>query len=232
MCIYLEPKYCVYLTVYYGNKLPPFYIGSTSISRVKSGYRGSVKSKKYKNVFQKELQENPHLFKTKIVASYYSRKNAQFKEKRLQTKLNVVKSDLYINMSIAKNFGWFGMKSSKEHSPTFGKRWKKTQEQIERSRVASKNAFNRPEIKEAMSKQRKGKLPMSNKQKHQLIESYRRIFDLYNSKPDLRHGFVAKNGKMMTYERAFAKHYHEMFNKTVNGLYQILTGKRIGVDLI
>lgn len=28
-------KFCVYCTVYSGNKLPPFYIGSSSVSRIK-----------------------------------------------------------------------------------------------------------------------------------------------------------------------------------------------------
>ena len=192
MCIYSTPKYCVYLTTYVGNKLPPFYIGSTNIQKINSGYKGSIKSKKYKAKFQEELYKNPHLFKTQIVALYFSRKKAQYKEKQLQTKLNVVKSEMYMNMSIAKDFGWFGMKSSKEDSPVFGKKWKKTPEQIQRSKNACKIAFNRPEVKEAMSRRRKGKLPMSDKQKSELIELYRQIFQLFNSRPELNHGFVAK----------------------------------------
>lgn len=232
MCIYSKAKYCVYLTTYKGSKLPPFYIGSTTIDRINSGYRGSVKSKKYKAKFQEELYKNPHLFKTQIISSYFSRKNAQYKEKQLQTKLNVVKSEMYMNMAIAKDFGWFGMESSKEDSPVFGKKWKKTPEQIERSKIAFKIAFNKSEVKEAMSRRRKGKLPMSDKQKRELIESYKQIFQLFNSRPELNHGFVAKNGKLMTYERAFAKEYHQKFNKTANGLHQILTKSRIGIDLL
>ena len=30
--------YCVYLTIYRGNKLPPFYIGYSSINKIKAGY--------------------------------------------------------------------------------------------------------------------------------------------------------------------------------------------------
>jgi hypothetical protein len=35
--------FAVYLTSYKGNKLPPFYIGSSSVSALNSGYHGSVK---------------------------------------------------------------------------------------------------------------------------------------------------------------------------------------------
>ena len=43
--------YCVYLTVYSGNLLPMFYIGSSSVKKIQNGYCGSISSKKYKNVF-------------------------------------------------------------------------------------------------------------------------------------------------------------------------------------
>lgn len=227
MCIYSSPKYCVYLTIYKGNKLPPFYIGSTSIERVKSGYRGSVKSKKYKKIFEKEIYLNPQLFKTIIIASYYSRKKAQYKEKIFHEKLNVVKSDMYINMSIAKNFGWYGMNSSKEDSPVFGKTWKKTQEQKDKQKQISLIIFNTPEYKEKMSKIRKDKLPISKEQLDQKIKQYKEIFKLYESKPHLKFDYVSKNGKIITYERAFAKEYCSIFDLTPNGLYNILTKPRI-----
>jgi len=228
----MNEKYCVYLTTYSGNKLPPFYVGSTSVHRVESGYRGSVKSKKYRAIFESELRDNPKLFKTKIVAVFNSRDEALNKEVALQTKLNVVKSGMYINMSIARNFGWFGMRTSKENSPTYGKRWKKTPEQIERSRVACILAFNRPEVKDAMSKRRKGKLPMSKQKIDELVAKYKEIFDLYNVKPQLQHGHKSKNGKIINYERAFANAYHSKFNMTNTGVYQILTMQRIGFKLL
>lgn len=232
MPIYTKPKYCVYLTSYSGNKLPQFYIGSTLISKVNSGYKGSVKSKKYKDIYKQEFIDNPHLFKTKIIATYYSRKKAQYKERIFQTKLNVVKSDMYINMTIAKDFGWFGMCNKKEDSPVFGKRWKKTPEQIENARKANIEAFSKKEYKEKISKLRKGKLPMSESKKLELLAMYKEVFALYNSKPDLEYGYVRKNGKVMTYERAFAEKYHHLFNRSVNGIVQILTKDRIGKKLI
>jgi hypothetical protein len=227
MSIYSNPKYCVYLTVYKGNKLPPFYIGSTSIKRIQSGYKGSVKSKMYSEIFTKEIQLHPHLFKTMIIASYFSRKKAQYKEKKLHEKLNVVKSDMYINMSIAKNFGWFGMNTSKENSPVFGKTWKKTQEQKDRQRQISLVVFNTPEYKEKISSIRKGKIPRSKKQIEQKTQQYTEIFELYDSKPNLKYDYISKNGKLITYERAFAKEYCSKFNLSCNGLHDILTQPRI-----
>ena len=98
--------YVTYLTIYSGNKLPPFYIGSSTIEKINNGYRGSVKSKKYKSIWKQELKENPHLFKTKIISKHTNRKEALEKEDYIHRKLNVVKSPLYINMALAS--GCFG----------------------------------------------------------------------------------------------------------------------------
>jgi len=57
--------FCVYLTIYRGNKLPPFYLGYTKANKIKNeNYHGSVSSKKYKQIFNKEIKENPELFTT------------------------------------------------------------------------------------------------------------------------------------------------------------------------
>lgn len=109
--------FCVYLTCYRGNKLPPFYIGSSSVERVKNGYKGSVQSKKYKQTWNKELKENPHLFSTKIICTHKTRKEALSKEDFLQRSLNVVDSLLYINLSFAQKEGCFGLKSQKNRNP-------------------------------------------------------------------------------------------------------------------
>lgn len=95
--------YCTYLTVYSGNKLPPFYIGYSSVDKVKNGYHGSVQSKKYGSDWKKELNNNPHLFKTIIVSQHDTREEASSKEEMLQRKLNVVKNPLYMNRNISGN---------------------------------------------------------------------------------------------------------------------------------
>ena len=101
--------YCTYLTVYSASKLPPFYIGSTSLKNISNGYRGSVTSKKYKTLWKDELKNNPHLFQTKIISNHNTRKEATAKELSLQKSLKVVESLMYINMAYATPNGYFGM---------------------------------------------------------------------------------------------------------------------------
>ena len=114
--------YRVYLTVYRGSLLPPFYIGSSSQRRLDSGYRGSVKSARYKETWQKELRDNPHLFKTVVVGRKYpTREEATAAERRLQLALNVVKSEMYINQSIAAKNGCFGRDVSGALHPLYGR---------------------------------------------------------------------------------------------------------------
>lgn len=93
--------YCIYLTTYRGNRLPPFYIGSTSIKNIESGYKGSVKSKIYRKVWEEEIQNNPHLFNVRILSTYSSRQEAFDREEYIQRKLNVVESPMYMNLSYA-----------------------------------------------------------------------------------------------------------------------------------
>lgn len=109
-------QYCVYLTIYHGNKLPPFYIGSTSSKILSSGYNGSVCSVKYKDVWKEERKLNPHLFKTRIISTHMNRQDAYSKEEKLQKHLDVVRSPLYINCSFAiERFDNTGVKLSIEH---------------------------------------------------------------------------------------------------------------------
>ena len=93
-------SYCTYITVYTGNKMPPFYIGHTSIKKIKSGYHGSVSSKEYKALWLNEQLNNPQLFKTFILTTHTTREEAVSKEIYFQTKLNVHKNLMYINRAI------------------------------------------------------------------------------------------------------------------------------------
>lgn len=219
--------YCVYLTTYIGNKLPPFYIGSGITQLVLDGkYKGSVKSKKYKKIWTDELINNPHLFTTKIVSTYDDRIVAMERECFLQIKLKVVTSDMYINMSVAKNFGWFGMKNDTEFSPAYGKQWKKTPEQIENNKKAMQRIWSNPEHLKKMSDMRKGKLPCSKQQAEERLQKYSSVMELYKSRPllTIKYNYVAKNGKFLTYENAFSKEFHTQFGyKTAKGLQYVLT---------
>ena len=115
--------YCVYLTVYSGNKLPPFYIGSTSVKRIiEKKYHGSVASKKYKDIWKSELKSHPELFKTIIICTFESRKEAIEKENKLQKLLNVIRSPLYINQATAQVNGYCGRIVKGKDNPFFGKK--------------------------------------------------------------------------------------------------------------
>lgn len=100
--------YCVYLTIYLGSRLPPFYIGSTRKSRIDEGYRGSIASSEYKDIWKSEIKNNPHLFATKIISQTNTREEAYRREMSLQRKLNVVSNPLYINKSFVSHNGGFG----------------------------------------------------------------------------------------------------------------------------
>lgn len=104
--------YCTYITTYEGHLLPPYYIGSSSVARVKSGYHGTVLSKKYKDIWNSELKHHPELFKTEIIETFLDREDALKAELDLQIKYDVVKSDKYINMALAQKDGFFGMEKS------------------------------------------------------------------------------------------------------------------------
>jgi hypothetical protein len=115
--------YCVYLTTYKGSLLPPFYIGSSTLSRLLAGYNGSVKSRKYSAIWKQERLNNPDLFSTRILSGRYkTAQEAQEVEHRLQRSLNAVRSPMYINMSYATKNGCFGRDVSKELHPMFGRK--------------------------------------------------------------------------------------------------------------
>ena len=117
-------EYCVYLVTYKGNKLPPFYIGSTSVKKIQEGYMGSVSSKKYSYLYRKELKANPSLFKIKIISLCKTRRDALHKECKFQKHLDVVNSPMYINQSFASENGYAGMNTSGKLNGFFGKKHK------------------------------------------------------------------------------------------------------------
>lgn len=95
--------YCVYLTIYRGKSLPPFYIGSTSIKKIDQGYRGSVSSAKWGEVWKRELKENPTLFSTMIIPNQLAQSPTEILklERKWQLAFDVVKNPLFVNESYA-----------------------------------------------------------------------------------------------------------------------------------
>jgi hypothetical protein len=113
--------YCVYLTTYSGNKIPKYYVGSTSLSKIKSGYKGSVSSKEWKLLWNYELRFYPELFDVIIISEHSTRLEALQSELQYQLNYNVVESKDYINKSLAKPNGFFGMDVLGENNPMYGK---------------------------------------------------------------------------------------------------------------
>ena len=115
-------RYVTYLVTYLGDKLPKFYIGSTSEERVLSGkYFGSISSKKYKSIFLKEIIDNLNLFKIEILSYHSSREDALEEELKIQIELDVVRSIEYMNESLARVNGFFGRDTSGENHPQYGR---------------------------------------------------------------------------------------------------------------
>lgn len=116
----MEKKFVVYRTIYSGDRLPKYYIGSTSLEKIKSGYYGSVRSKKYKDIFYSELKLHPNLFSIEILSYHDSRNDALSEELLQQIKHNVVESDEYFNESFASINGYFGRHVNGINHPKFG----------------------------------------------------------------------------------------------------------------
>lgn len=113
--------FCVYLTTYRGNKLPPFYIGSSSIDKINNGYHGSVSSKQYKHIWKNELKMNPHLFYTRIISRFNTQKEAIARELFIHKHFSVVRNKLYTNKSEARKNGFFGVSLCGKDNPAYGK---------------------------------------------------------------------------------------------------------------
>lgn len=112
--------FCVYLTTYVGNKMPMFYIGSTSIEKIKSGYLGSVSSKQFKHIWKAEIGANRNLFKLRVISVYKTRAEALIREHHLHKILKVVESPLYINQANAIPDGCFGRGFKGSENPMYG----------------------------------------------------------------------------------------------------------------
>ena len=139
--------YCVYLTIYSGNKLPMFYIGSTSEENVKChSYNGTVTSKRYGTIWRSEQKHNKHLFKTRILSIYASRVEALKREEFFQRQLDVVRNPLYINMGYA-NKGFLNVDGHSEE----------TIKKISTSKTGKSQGPHSKDTRQKMSSASKGK---------------------------------------------------------------------------
>ena len=167
--------FCVYLTVYRGSKLPPFYIGSSSHNKILNGYCGSVSSKRYKNIWKQELKTNPHLFITKILCCFENRQEALNRENYIQRQLKVVDNCLYVNQAYAIPGGCFRNSFHGKSNPMFGKtRTDAKQRMLKNNPMYNSDTSNRV----AESKKRLRKLGLhktTRNQKHTLESASQRM---------------------------------------------------------
>lgn len=136
--------YVTYITIYSGNKIPPFYIGYTSKNKILKGYRGSVTSKKYKKIWNEELKSNPHLFKTRVIKEFYNKKDALLHEEKIHVMLNVDKNPLYVNMIKSRHYwtntGGYKLTDEQKQNRKWSEERKKAQAKITSER--NKNVWD------------------------------------------------------------------------------------------
>ncbi len=222
-------KYCVYLTEYKGDKLPQFYIGSSSIEKVQNGYNGSVSSKKYGKIYKQEQKENKHLFETLILRSCINRKFALKAENYIQKQYNVVKSELFMNQSFASVNGFFGMNKKGKNNPNYGKfHSEETKEKISKGRLGKTHT---EKVKSKMSNDRKGK-GNNMYAKHHSDETKMIMSKKKKGKPS---SFLGKHhsdeAKMIMSEKKKGKK-HPMWGKKKKTLTCPHCGKEGGVNVI
>ncbi len=157
--------YVCYFIIYSGEKLPPFYIGSTSFKKIQKGYRGSVKSIRYGKIFNEEHKENLNLFKYIILSKHETRQEALNSELEYQKAFNVVKSDLFFNESFASEKGSHGRNVSGNLNPMFGKK-----HNLETRRKIKEKAINR--IYKPFSEEHKLKIGLAHKNKIMVLNDF------------------------------------------------------------
>jgi len=160
--------FCTYLTTYHGNKMPIFYIGRSTVERVKQGYRGSVSSRLYKSIWIKELNDCPHLFSTKILTLHSTKQEAAEQEEWFHKSLQVHKNTLYINQATGagtfladtageKNF-WYGKDRSGKRNPMYGRKHSDgTKERMSKSGKGKHSQPKTDAFKETMRRHYAGK---------------------------------------------------------------------------
>ena len=181
--------------------MPPFYIGSSSNTEniTERGYRGSVDSKLYKNVWKQELREHPELFKTIIISTHENFPSAVAREEELQRKLDVANNPLYVNMSIA-NYK-FGLSGNTHHMVC-------NTEIREKVRLQVKGRKWTEESRKRQSDNKKGKthVPHSEETKRKLSEKKLGALNPRYGKPGPRLGVkVTKETRQKQRESAILR---------------------------
>ncbi len=157
-------KFCTYKTTYIGTLLPPHYIGSSTVSKVKAGYNGSIASVQYGSIYKQEQRAHKSLFSTEIISLHETREEAFDKELELHRLYDVVESDDYMNLSMAyPYFSNYGKPHSEQHKKKISeaqigkKRGPMTEEHKKKNSESKKGILKTEEHKNNISAGKKGK---------------------------------------------------------------------------
>ena len=230
----MSKTYCTYVTFYSGNKLPPFYIGSTSVDKIEKGYRGSVKSKRWKQIYESEIKTNPQLFRSEIIETFSERQSALNHELELQRSNDVVKSHWFFNESFAMVNGFFGRRVyGKDHfltgkggvnHPLTGRK-RPHHSEIMSGRKDTDITRSRKSI--AAKGKHHGNGPGKTPERCMKdLPKYIQTYKLYQSRPQLKsvHNCKGRNGKNISYEHAFSIEFANIIGLSPGSIRGIITG--------
>lgn len=201
-------KYIVYKLTRDDGQL---YIGTTNTQRFKNRMYIHKISRRFKN----------HKFDIKILYKSKNRQEIDYLEEYYIEKFDSFYNGL--NESIdgkgnhhAPNFTTTGFKYSERSKQKMSDSAKK---RIEKIGVNFKGYKHTNKIKEKMSEKRKGIIYRKTKLNY---ESVGKIRDFFDTKPVIKYGEIQKNGKILTYERAFANEFHKQYGITPTALYNVI----------
>jgi hypothetical protein len=125
--IYQKP-FCTYLTVIIHEDLPFMYIGKGKTKDVIEGrYKGSVSSKKYRDIFNRLKKEQPHLIQSEVINQFETNEEAIAEEIKLHKLYDVKNCPVFMNKAnqttvgcaftnglLGENNGMYGKQHSEE----------------------------------------------------------------------------------------------------------------------
>lgn len=144
--------YCVYLTVFSGSELPPFYIGSSNENRIAVGYHGSVKSIEYEKIWNFQLKNFPEKFQTTITSRHKTRKEAARREHEILKFFDAANNVMYINKSNAGSDFFAGQKHTQDTKNKMSVSHRGKPKSSSHSKNISKSLKGKPKSKEQIEK--------------------------------------------------------------------------------
>lgn len=185
------------------------YVGTTNSKRLYHRMCHHKYSTRFRN----------HSFTYEIVAAWKTSEVFEYEEYFIQkydsflNGLNRSKDGKGNHLSAA--FSTLGWKMSEETKRKIG-------EKSKRARKAKGHKFS-AEVKARLSEKRKGKFFGKRKFALQFIDQ---IYEHYQRRPHIQKaGKVQPNGRLLSYERAFANQYASVYGMTSTYLYMIITNQ-------